>query len=81
VNNATGQETFMKMLEVRAGLGIGVKKFHVAFVFSTIPRPLTLSSTPDGSLALRPLPQPSTRTKEKRSPVPFPRHLRCGSTN
>ena len=23
----------MKMLEVRAGLGIGVKKFHVAFVF------------------------------------------------
>ena len=33
MNNATGQETFMKMLEVRAGLGIGVKKFHVAFVF------------------------------------------------
>lgn len=33
VNNSTGQETFMKMLEIQAGLGIGVKKFRVVFVF------------------------------------------------
>ena len=33
VNNMTKTETFMKMLEVQAGLGIGVKKFRVVFVF------------------------------------------------
>lgn len=33
VNNKTGKETFMKMLEVQAGLGIGIKKFNVIFVF------------------------------------------------
>ena len=33
VNNKTKNETFMKMLEVQAGLGIGVKKFRVVFVF------------------------------------------------
>lgn len=33
VNNKTKQETFMKMIEVQAGLGIGVKKFSVVFVF------------------------------------------------
>ena len=33
VNNKTKQETFMKMLELQAGLGIGVKKFRVVFVF------------------------------------------------
>lgn len=33
VNNATRKETFMKMLEVQAGLGIGIKKFRVVFVF------------------------------------------------
>jgi lipid-binding SYLF domain-containing protein len=33
VNNATKKETFMKMVEVQAGLGIGVKKFNVIFVF------------------------------------------------
>jgi lipid-binding SYLF domain-containing protein len=33
VNNGTKQETFMKMLELQAGLGIGVKKFRVVFVF------------------------------------------------
>ena len=33
VNNKTKQETFMKMLEVQAGLGMGVKKFSVIFVF------------------------------------------------
>ena len=33
VNNKTGQETFMKMLEVQAGLGMGVKKFRLVWVF------------------------------------------------
>jgi lipid-binding SYLF domain-containing protein len=33
VNNKTKQETFMKMAEVQAGLGFGVKKFRVVFVF------------------------------------------------
>jgi lipid-binding SYLF domain-containing protein len=33
VNNKSKHETFMKMLELQAGLGIGVKKFSVVFVF------------------------------------------------
>jgi lipid-binding SYLF domain-containing protein len=33
VNNKTKKETFMKMLEVQAGLGFGVKKFSNIFVF------------------------------------------------
>lgn len=33
VNRETGQETFMKMMEVQAGLGIGIKKFGLVFVF------------------------------------------------
>ena len=33
VNNRTKQETFMKMVEVQAGLGFGVKKFSVIFVY------------------------------------------------
>jgi lipid-binding SYLF domain-containing protein len=33
VNNRTQQETFMKMFELQAGLGIGVKKFTLVFVF------------------------------------------------
>jgi lipid-binding SYLF domain-containing protein len=33
VNNKNRAETFMKMLEVQAGLGAGVKKFKVVFVF------------------------------------------------
>jgi lipid-binding SYLF domain-containing protein len=33
VNNATKAETFMKMLELQGGLGFGVKKFSVIFVF------------------------------------------------
>jgi len=35
INNKTKKETFMKMLEVQAGLGMGVKKFSVIFVFDT----------------------------------------------
>lgn len=34
-NNRTGQETFMKVAEVQAGLGLGIKKFRVIFVFET----------------------------------------------
>lgn len=33
VNKKTGKETFMKMLELQAGLGLGIKKFRVIFVF------------------------------------------------
>ncbi|QLG89943.1 hypothetical protein HQ393_13305 [Chitinibacter bivalviorum] len=33
VNNSDRKETFMKMLEVQAGLGFGVKSFRVIFVF------------------------------------------------
>lgn len=33
VNRDSGQETFMKMMEVQAGLGIGMKKFGLVFVF------------------------------------------------
>ena len=33
VNNKTKKETFMKMVELQAGLGMGVKKFNVVFVF------------------------------------------------
>jgi len=35
VNNKTKQETFMKMLEVQAGLGFGIKKFRIVWVFDT----------------------------------------------
>jgi lipid-binding SYLF domain-containing protein len=35
VNNKTEHETFMKMIELQAGLGMGVKKFSVIFVFDT----------------------------------------------
>ena len=33
VDNATKQVTYMKMREIQAGLGMGVKKFSVIFVF------------------------------------------------
>ena len=35
VDNEKNDETFMKMLEVQAGLGMGVKKFRVIFIFQT----------------------------------------------
>jgi lipid-binding SYLF domain-containing protein len=35
VDNATKRETFMKMLEIQAGLGMGVKKFRLVWVFET----------------------------------------------
>lgn len=35
VNSATGQEIFMKMAEVQAGLGFGVKKYRQVWVFQT----------------------------------------------
>lgn len=34
-DNRTRQVTYMKMIEVQAGLGIGVKKFRTIFVFET----------------------------------------------
>jgi len=35
VNNASGQETFMMMVSVSAGLGMGVAKNHLVWVFQT----------------------------------------------
>ena len=35
VNNKSKAETFMKMLELQGGLGFGVKKFSVIFVFAS----------------------------------------------
>jgi lipid-binding SYLF domain-containing protein len=35
VKTATGKETFMKMVEVQAGLGFGVKKFRLVWIFET----------------------------------------------
>ena len=35
VERASGRETFMKMVEVQAGLGFGIKKFRQVFVFET----------------------------------------------
>ncbi len=35
VNNKTGEETFMSMFEVQAGLGMGAKKFSLVWVFET----------------------------------------------
>jgi lipid-binding SYLF domain-containing protein len=32
-DNKTGKETFMKMVEMQAGLGMGVKKFKLVWVF------------------------------------------------
>jgi lipid-binding SYLF domain-containing protein len=37
VDNANGQETFMKMLEVQAGLGVGINKYRLVLVFETQP--------------------------------------------
>lgn len=33
VNNATKKRTYMKMLEIQAGLGFGIKKFRLVWVF------------------------------------------------
>jgi lipid-binding SYLF domain-containing protein len=35
VDNKTKKETFMKMLEIQAGLGFGAKKFSLVWVFDT----------------------------------------------
>lgn len=35
VDNSNRHETFMKMFELQAGLGFGIKKFSVVFVFET----------------------------------------------
>ena len=36
-NSQTSKETFMKMISVGAGLGVGVKNYRVIFVFETEP--------------------------------------------
>jgi len=35
VDNSNGVETFMRMVEIQAGLGLGVKKFRLVWVFET----------------------------------------------
>jgi lipid-binding SYLF domain-containing protein len=35
VDNATGQEIFMKTKDIQVGLGLGIKKYDVLFVFET----------------------------------------------
>jgi lipid-binding SYLF domain-containing protein len=35
ISNSTKKETFMKMFEIQAGLGMGVKKFRLVWVFAT----------------------------------------------
>ena len=35
VDNATGQEIFMKTKDVQLGLGLGIKKYDVLFIFET----------------------------------------------
>ncbi len=35
VDNKTRRETFMKMVEIQAGLGVGVKQYAIVFVFET----------------------------------------------
>ena len=35
VDNKTKKITYMKMVEIQAGLGMGIKKFRVVFVFDT----------------------------------------------
>jgi len=35
INNKSGEETFMKMVEVQAGLGMGAKKYQLVWVFET----------------------------------------------
>ncbi len=37
INNKTKRETYMKMIELQAGLGVGVDKFQVVFVFDNQP--------------------------------------------
>ena len=41
VDNSSKKETFMKMIELQAGLGFGVKKFSLVWVFET---PATLGT-------------------------------------
>jgi len=36
VNNATKQETYMKMAEFQPGLGFGAAKFRIVFIFETL---------------------------------------------
>lgn len=36
VNNTTEHNTFMKMIEVQAGLGMGIKKFRLIWVFENM---------------------------------------------
>lgn len=35
VHNQTGDETFMRMMEIQAGLGLGVKQFSLVWVFDS----------------------------------------------
>ena len=64
INNKTKAETFMKMAEVQAGLGLGIKSYNLVWVFQ--PRPHSISSLiPVGSLVGRQLllPKPTIQAE------------------
>ena len=67
VNNKSKQETFMKVVELQAGLGFGVKKFSVIFVFENERRSTSLL-TPAGNSADNPQPPPQPGRRVERWP-------------
>jgi len=80
VNSKTKHETFMKMLEVQAGLGMGVKKFRVVFVFDN-EKAFDSFVTPAGSSADKPPPLPKTETRVDRWEARCPFQTVSGCTN
>ena len=66
VNNKSKQETFMKVVEVQAGLGFGVKKFSVTSSSSTTIRRSTPLLTPAGNSADKPQPRPQPGRRAER---------------
>ena len=78
VNKRTGTQTYMKMLQVQGGLGFGVSKNQLIFVF-TNEQALSTSSTSVGSSADRPTCRRWRAAKAACSPAP--RKSRQASTS
>ena len=78
VDNKNQHETFMKMLEIQGGLGFGVKKFRVVFVFEN-EKALNSSSNQAGSLEAKPPLQckRGTRVADWREQHPCPPVFGC----
>ena len=68
VNNKSKTETFMKVVELQAGLGFGVKKFSVIFVFDNEDGVRTTLLTPAGNSADKPQPRPQPGRRVERWP-------------